>query len=213
MLKRSLKMEPEYEELFRTEVRFRIIEKRTKVLEKFAATINTNKLISVAAKAQSKAQRKRCFVNVEEMITRSGGKMITGWLFNEFENRTIEAEAHAIWMDRFGKKRVDITPHDFQPERVIFLPDSEVAKKRGYTAHPRIPLSDDPLLANVEAFDWAIQLMRQEKFDGFGKEMRFTIEEVEEARKDANLPIGVAQHIFEGYQSSDMRDWELYGCQ
>ena len=137
--------------------------------------------------------------------------MITGWIFNEFEHRSIEAEAHAIWIDRPGKKRFDITPHDFQPERVLFLPDPKVAAKRGYTAHPRVLLSDDPRLAAIEAFDSAIQQLREDRFQGFGKELVIMRHEYEKARDGSGLPDDVARHLLQKYQDWDEESWRLHG--
>jgi hypothetical protein len=204
-------MDPEYERFFRTPVRFRIIEKRTRVLEEFAASINSNKLLSVACEPRSWADRKRCFVNVETKVARDGGRMLTGWIFNEYEHRSIEGEAHAIWEDRFGKKRIDITPHDFQPKRVLFLPDPRVAIKRGYTAHPRTLLSDDPKLVAIEAFDDAMQKLRESRFHGFGTEMVILREDYEKARDDAGLPDEVARHLFQKYCEADERAIQMYG--
>jgi hypothetical protein len=206
-------MDPEYERLFKTPVRFRIIEKRTKILEDFAASINGQKMLSVPCEPRPWADRKRCFVNVDRKIERDGGRMLTGWIFNEHENRTIEGEAHAIWEDRFGKKRIDITPHDFQPRRVLFLPDPKVALKRGFTAHPRIVLSDDPRLIAIEAFDDAMQKIREEKFQGFGSMMEITIHDYEKARDLSGLPDDVAQHLFQMYCEADDRASQNYGTQ
>ena len=203
-------MNPDFESLFRTPVAHRIIEKRTKVLEQFAASISSAKLISVACSPSRFATRKRCFVNVEEKIIRSGGRMITGWIFNEYEGRNIEGEAHAIWQDQWGKERIDITPHDHQPKRVLFLPDSRVALKRGYTAEPYLLLSDDHRIAAICAFDSAIQRLREDKFHEFGSEMVFTRDEIEKARDDAGLPDDVAQYLFHGYREADAEARRLY---
>ena len=204
-------MTPEYAEIFKKPVRFRIIEKKTPILEEFAASINTEKIISVPCKPRPWAERKRCFVNVERLLELNGGRMITGWIFNEFEDRSIEAEAHAIWIDRLGKRRFDITPHDFQPARVLFLPDPKVAKKRGYTAHPRTMVSDDPRLIAIEAFDSAIQQLREDNFQGFGKELIILQHEYEEARDNSGLPDDVASFLLQKYQDSDDKSWAMYG--
>ena len=51
--------------------------------------------------------------------------------------------AHAIWITPQGR-RMDITPWPIPPDkRVLFLPDSRVAIKRGYTAGYRTVISKD----------------------------------------------------------------------
>ncbi len=204
-------MTAEFEILFSTPVRFRIIEKRTKILEDFVTSINEEKLLSLPCKPDPRADRKRCFVNVEERIRRQGGTILTGWMFKEFEGRSIEGEAHAVWMDPFAKKRLDITPHDFQPKRILFLPDARVALKRGYTAPPKLLISDNPYLAAIEKFDSSIQKLRENKFTKFGNEMIITLDEYEMARDDAKLPDDVAMHLINKFHEADVRAWKKHG--
>ena len=204
-------MNPDFQRLFRTPVVHRIIEKRTKVLEQFVASISSAKLLSVACSPSRLAARKRCFVNVEEKIIRSGGSILTGWIFNEYEGKSIEAEGHAIWVDPFGKRRLNITPHDHQPDRVLFLPDPRVALKRGFTTHPKHLLSDDPRIAAIEAFDTAIHRLREDKFIGFGEFMIIARAEFEKARDDSGLPDDVAQYLLDGILEADRVAFQKYG--
>src|SRR4051812_7496199 len=101
--------------LTRPEVRYRIIEKPTTTLEKFVAEKRLAPLKSVGCEPLPWCELKRCFVNVDEQVRRLGGKMEAGWIFGEFEDRMIESEAHAVWVDWSGRRH-DITPHRFQPE-------------------------------------------------------------------------------------------------
>jgi hypothetical protein len=204
-------MNPEYAELFSTPVRHRIIEKRTKRLEEYAKTINKEKLISVACNPSKSANPKRCFVNVEEQISRMGGYMLTGWIFNEYEHRHIDPEAHAIWVDRLGMKRVDITPHLHQPKRIIFLPDNRVAKKRGYTTVPGLILSNDPRIISLSRFTFLIHKLKEEKFTGFGEELAIYESEIETVRKDSGLPKDVADMILQTMMQRDHKMLKKYG--
>ena len=204
-------MNPDFEQLLSRVVRHRIIEKRTPILEKFAASINQEKLLSVACKPSHTAKPKRCFVNVEERIRKLGGRMLTGWIFHEYEEHSIETEAHAIWIDAFGRKRVDITPHEHQPERLLFLPDPRVAIKRGYTVPPKHFLTDDWRILAIAKFDDAILQLRSDKFNGFRKPIDISPEEYEQARDAAGLPDDVAMFHINKFSEMDSMFIDLYG--
>ncbi len=188
-------MNPQYERILKQPVRTRILEKRTKQLNEFIKTFSSETLISVACLPDKLANPKRCFVNVEEKIERMGGSMITGWIFNEYEDKCIQGEAHAIWMDKYKKKKFDITPHQFQPERVLFLPDEKVALKRGYTAAPKLILSDDPRVVAIEIFNTELEKTKEKLFSGFGKPMEISTEEIGRIISVSGLPQDVASHF------------------
>jgi len=199
-----------YEELFKTPVQFRILEKRTKLLENWISELGLPELLSVAYKPLRHCERKRCFVNVEKTVKSSGGKALTGWIFNEFENRAIEAEAHCIWITPTNKKW-DITPHEFQPKRVLFTPDPRVATNRGYTAAPNLVLSNDSRLKAVYAFESIIDKIREERFSGFGKALIISQEEITNAAANSNLPLDVAVYLVDKLQEAGDKAWAQYG--
>jgi len=204
-------MENSFKSLFQSSVRHRIIEDKTSKLVKFIGSFSKRKLVSVKCKPWIEADRKRCFVNVESRIERFGGRMVTGWIFNEYEDRYIEGEAHAIWVDRYGKKRVDITPHDHQPIKVLFLPDKRVAEKRGYTNPPKLMLTDDWRMVAIERFESIMHELREAKFQGFGKEMIITNDEYLDALDASGLPDDVGKFLIGKIQDSDDRAWSLHG--
>ena len=187
-------MDSAYEHMFKTPVRFRIIEKRTGILESFISTRGLSPLLSIECKPLRDCEPKRCFKNVEMQVAKAGGRMLTGWIFNEFEKRYIQGEAHAVWISPIGK-RLDITPHEFQPKRVLFSPDEVVAVKRGFTAPPKLMLSDDPKLVSIERFDSILDKLFEEAFEGFGKYIEIAPEKLEEAERESGLPHDVAAHI------------------
>lgn len=203
-------MSPEYEALFKEPIRLRIIEKRTRLLESWVASLSLARLLSVQCVPLVGCEPKRCFVNVDRQMAKSGGSMETGWIFNEYEKRAIEAEAHAVWIDPTGK-RLDITPHEFQPKRVLFAPDSRVAEKRGYTAGPVKVLSDDPRIQSIYAFDAELNRMRESKFSGFGKEMVYEECEIAAALMVSGLPREVGKYMLQVRIDANRRAWAEYG--
>ncbi|MFC5049112.1 hypothetical protein ACFPK9_00570 [Rubritalea spongiae] len=204
-------MHTSYQSVFKTPVRHRIIEKRTKILEGFVRNFSAKKLLSVECAPLRTSDRKRCFVNVERHIEKHGGSMISGWIFNEYENRYIEGEAHAIWMDRFQKKKLDITPHDHQPRRVLFLPDPHVAKKRGYTLSPKHLLTDDPYIIGIVKFEAEIDRIFEDQFESFGKPMTINREHIDHALEVSGIPEEVGQHLLSVRQTGEMNMWDHYG--
>ena len=191
------------------EVRYRIIEKRTPLLPKFVAEKGLSPLKSVGCKPLPWCEPKRCFVNVDEQVKRAGGKMETGWIFGEFEERMIESEAHAVWMDWSGRRH-DITPHRFQPERVLFSPDPRVANVRGYTAPYKLMLTKDPKIRAIEDFDSRIDAVVAAKFGGFGVETVVTNEEVRLAAEQSGLPLEVATRMVLDRNAHDRRIAQRY---
>lgn len=189
-------MEDQYVKLFKTPVEMRIVERRTSILDALLRSIGLNEVRSVACEPQQDCLRKRCFVNVDQMIHSKGGEMITGWIFNEFRNRSIEGEPHAVWQTK-GGKTIDVTPHDFQPKRVLFAPDTAVTAKRGYTAAPRISLSNDPRIIAIEKCGTIIDRLFEERFTGFGQTIAIYAEDILSASNESGLPLEVCRHLFD----------------
>jgi hypothetical protein len=202
-------MTPEYVQLFRTEVRFRLVEKRPPRLEKFIASIGLPPFQSIECKPLPGCDPKRCFVNVERQVERAGGTMEVGFIFGEYEGRAYQGEAHAIWRPRFGRP-LDITPHRFQPNRVLFTASEGVAAKRGKTASPKLIISDDPLVKAVEEFDSKLAQIWEEAFQGFGVEMVIPIPLVKQAAAEVGLPAPVARYMTEARLATERQYGQVY---
>tara|TARA_B110000196_G_scaffold312985_1_gene318980 strand:- start:1015 stop:1635 length:621 start_codon:yes stop_codon:yes gene_type:complete len=204
-------MTPEYEKLFKTPVAHRIVEKRTKIVEQFARSIADSSLQSIPCSPSKDAERKRCFVNVEDRISKMGGSMLTGWIFNEYQNRSISTEAHAIWVAPFGEKKLDITPHDRQPKRVLFLPDKRIEEKRGYTAGEIFLLSDDPRINAIEAFSIELDKIKDEKFIGINKAIDLLPSDLEFVMKKSGVPRDVAEYLWNLELHKNQLNFQKYG--
>jgi hypothetical protein len=178
----------------RPSIRFRNIEEKTPVLVDFLTTRSLLPILTVRCRPRPNCEAKRCFINVENQVAKEGGKMITGWIFNEFENLMIASEAHAVWEHPNGKK-IDITPHQFQPQRIIFVPDPKVAIKRGYTAPFQLILSTKPEDVAIIRFGAAVEHIKEQRFEGFGKEIEVTKTEIQKLAAIYNVPFDVATAI------------------
>lgn len=197
-------MTDEFESAFRAPVEMRLIEKRTRTLEEFVRSLGLPKLVSVECVPQPWAEPKLCFPNVESQVRRLGGSLITGWIFNEYRDRSIEGEAHAVWLSPTGRRR-DITPHRFQPDRVLFAEDASVQAKRGYTYPPKLILSSDPVVRKIEEYASAIHRLVAEAYVGMGQVMEIRSADAKRIAEEMSIPPGAAKHIFEGILSKNPR--------
>lgn len=68
------------------------------------------------------AEVRECFHNVTRVAERNGGGLVYGWALWEWPRIFIEAEHHAIWRSPSGEL-VDVTPHEYPADRVLFLED------------------------------------------------------------------------------------------
>ena len=60
-----------------------------------------------------------CFPNVEKMVQEYGGQQVNGRAIWQWDNKLVEAEAHAVWKSPDGQL-IDITPHDYNEEKYYF---------------------------------------------------------------------------------------------
>ena len=67
------------------------------------------------------AQVRECFFNVLNQVEKAGGELVYRWAIWEWPGVFIEAEHHAVWL--LGDRMVDVTPHEYPADRVLFLPD------------------------------------------------------------------------------------------
>lgn len=65
-----------------------------------------------------------CYGNVKCHIKKNEGRIEYGWIIWEIPNTYIEAEFHAVWVDK-KEEYIDITPKEDEEERILFLKDSE----------------------------------------------------------------------------------------
>lgn len=87
-----------------------------------------------------------CFNNVYRMVKQYGGSMISGWAIWQRGNMLLDAEAHAIWRAPDGKL-IDITAHNYNEKRILFLFDSSVCYQGITIPSHRQALTDSPLVA------------------------------------------------------------------
>jgi hypothetical protein len=116
-----------------------------------------------------------------------------GWVFWELVNVSIYTVAHAIWIMPTGK-RMDITPWSFPPDRrILFLPDTKVAMKRGYTAGYRTILSTDFRIRAMESYSTELERIFDDSFTAIGQEMLIDPSRFREAAERIGLPAEIAK--------------------
>jgi hypothetical protein len=175
------------------EVFGRTLEKRSKLLSEFLNEHSLGEPKSVEYRPLAGFESCNCFRNVETQIKRAGGAIETGWAFRELIGISIHTIAHAIWITPQGR-RVDITPWQYAPERrVLFLPDSRVAIKRGYTAGFRSIYTKDERLRAIEVFEDALEKIYDEFFVKMGDYMDVPESKFIEAANRAGIPWAIAQ--------------------
>jgi hypothetical protein len=189
-------MTPEYASLFSGSVAYRLLEKRTPELERFVASLGLGPIISVECAPFVWARQKECFLNVEKQVTLAGGRMITGWIFEEFEGYSIRGVAHAIWLTP-GMKRRDITPHSSQLKRVLFVEDASVLEKRGYSAPPFLITSPDERIVRIEKYCGELRRIIAEAYRGMNCEMAIDPKLAREAADRIGLPADAAKYLFD----------------
>ncbi len=77
----------------------------------------------IPVRVESDAKPKSCYYNVENKITRDGGKIFYGWVIWQ-SNYLCEAEHHAVWENKEGEL-VCITPRDVHYNEIMFVPDND----------------------------------------------------------------------------------------
>lgn len=84
--------------------------------------LNKNELFYVDVIPDKDAEPNNCFYNVDDVIKKYGGCKIYGWVIWKWPNILIEGEAHAIWKREDGKY-IDVTPHEYNINNILFVPD------------------------------------------------------------------------------------------
>lgn len=83
-----------------------------------------------------------CYGNVENHIKKHGGRVEYGWIIWEDPEIFIEAEFHAIWVNR-KKEYTDVTPKADKEDKILFLPDSKKTFAGKLIDNIRKPLVDN----------------------------------------------------------------------
>lgn len=106
--------------------------------------IPRSKIIVVPVMLESPAPKNECFLNVNTVVEKIGGELISGWAIWQWANILIEAEAHAVWKNPSGDL-IDITPHDGEKE-IFFLPDDKVVYRGMRIPSRRMALTESSLV-------------------------------------------------------------------
>jgi len=74
-----------------------------------------------------------CFMNVQTKVNAEGGTIQYGWALWQPSGFFLAAEHHAVYEPKSGPPWIDITPHNSDAARILFLPD----EKAPYDANKR----------------------------------------------------------------------------
>lgn len=88
-----------------------------------------------------------CVANATDAANELGGRVELGWqVWETLPGVVLEAEFHAIWIDKEGRRR-DVTPraHAHITE-IAFLPDPELIYEGRQIDNYREAMRDDPLI-------------------------------------------------------------------
>lgn len=120
-------------------------ERITDEIMKLCEKINENQPIYIPVRPEEDALMNECFENVRITVEKKGGKCVNGWCIWKMANILIEAEAHSIWQNENGEL-IDVTPHDGNESKILFLPDSELVFNDENIGNIRMPLTDSKLV-------------------------------------------------------------------
>jgi len=103
----------------------------------------SNEPCSVEVRPWPHARKLQCFVNVREKVDLEGGKIQYGWALWQPTGAFLAAEHHAVYEPPSGPPWVDITPHNSDVARILFLPDEKAVYMGKLVDNVRLPLVDD----------------------------------------------------------------------
>jgi hypothetical protein len=195
-------MDSEYERLLRNAPRARIIERMSPLLESFLREHSLGTPAHIFHSALDHCAPKNCFQNVEEQVKRMGGSALSGWIFWEYEDILLHAEAHCVWVGPQGSQ-VDITPHAVRVRRPLFLPDERVAEKRGYTPTFETIYSKNPKEVAMLRFYWGLSALVNREFKGMGQAIELKMSEVKEMADGLGLPDDVAAALYRSFTTAN----------
>lgn len=124
---------------------------------------------------------------MDNCIKKLGGKSEVGWVFWNISDIAIESEAHSVWITNSGK-RIDVTPRPyFFGKSLLFVIDSNVYKKRGYTAQFNKCFTDDIYIKSIIDFRNKISKIQDKSFIGMGEEMILNLDDIRYEAKQLGL--------------------------
>jgi SEC-C motif-containing protein len=100
----------------------------------------------VACEYDESAGCLNCFIDVEARVEKSGGTVQYGWRIWLLPAILVEAEFHSVWRSPSGKLIDVSTPPDVA-SRILFAPDTVRAYEGRQVNNIRMPLGDDPRIA------------------------------------------------------------------
>jgi hypothetical protein len=123
-------------------------------VRRFCRSISLERPVLLPIAPSRDAVRLDCFNNVRRKVARDGGRIIAGWAIWEWPGVYIEAENHAVYEPRPGRRWLDITPAQ-APHlgRRLFLPDA--AANHDFSSgsvcreNRRQALVDDPIVQQL----------------------------------------------------------------
>lgn len=109
---------------------------------------------------EAAADYDQCFFNVKDKVAKDGGAIIYGW--NILQTPILlEAEKHAIWQSRTGKK-IDITPNRYNQKSIQFVQDDTGWTFDGqFVDNIRVNYSGNPLVDDYIKLAELITLLYQ----------------------------------------------------
>lgn len=144
----------------------------------------SGKLSFVDVIPDEEAKYQECFINVQEYIRKFGGEIQYGWIIWEIPHKFIEAEFHAIWVDKNGKY-IDITPKKDGEKIILFLKDSKKKFTGELVGNIRKVLSDRAEFRTMVIFGEKQFEISKRYFDGSKIEVPlFEITKLEKLRQE-----------------------------
>lgn len=117
---------------------------------------------------------RECFPNVIERVRTHGGELVYGWAIWEWPEVFIEAEHHGVWRSPEGML-IDITPHEYPTDGVLFLPDpSATYDFDNFTRRDNVRRAVTTLPAVAEFLDLSALSSRKLESVSVGKEYRMS---------------------------------------
>jgi len=92
---------------------------------------------------EADANSQDCFINVENKVKKSGGKIQYGWAIWYVPGLLMEAEFHSVWLSPEGNY-IDVSPNEFSFSEIMFLPDPHRVYAGRQIDNIRIPLNKNP---------------------------------------------------------------------
>lgn len=114
----------------------------------FCKKLSNSQPMMISYNPEESAIEFDCINNVQNKIKKDGGRIIYGWLLNEWAKVLIEGQFHAVWKDDDGNM-FDLTPNHFGVAHVLFVPDYNIQYKDKQIDNIRKPLSNDKMIINL----------------------------------------------------------------